>query len=110
MPHYWFRVPLSGTAPHLKEAKERGGAPAVKKEIKKDAASRGKEAQVTFAPDLSYCRVSVFSADPMSQADIDWFKDRWDVQSDGDEDTTLSADETVLEESGGWTFRGGEAS
>ena len=110
VPHYWFRVPLSGTAPHLKEAKRRGGAPAVKQEMKKDAAKRGKEVEVTFAPDLSYCLAAVFSAVPMTQEDIAWFKQRWDVQGDDDgggEETTLSADESVLEESSGWNFSGG---
>lgn len=109
MPHYWFRVPLSGTAPHLKEAKQRGGAPAVKREIKKDAAMRGKEADVTFAADLSECRVNVFSAEPMSQEDIDWFRDRWDVRDEDPVDSTLSADESVLE-SDQWIWRGSSGS
>ena len=103
MPHYWFRVPLSGTADHLKRAKQTGGAPKVKHELKKDARDRGKEVpNALFAAGLEFVDVDVFSVDRMSAADCNWFHERWETGESGCPEETLDADETVLEPGSGW--------
>ena len=87
MPHYWFRVPLSGTADHLKRAKQTGGAPKVKHELKKDARDRGKCRSTERASLQRTCRrscdVDVCSADRMSAAECNWFHERWETGESG---------------------------
>lgn len=103
MPHYWFRVPLSGTADHLKRAKQTGGAPKVKQELRKDASDKGKSVpQALFAPGLEFVDVDVFSVQPMSEADSNWFHERWETGEKGCPEERHDADETVLEPGSGW--------
>ena len=103
MPHYWFRVPLDGTADHLKRAKQTGGAPKVRHELKMDAHGRGKEIpNALFAAGLEFVDVDVFSAERMSAADCNWFHERWETGESGCPEETLDADETVLEPGSGW--------
>ncbi len=104
VPHYWFKVPLSNTAPHLKDAKERGGAPEVKKELRKDAHSKRKSLRhASFTPGLSECLAEVESPEPMTDEECDWFNERWDTGMKGCPVPQYDADETI-EESGGWRF------
>jgi hypothetical protein len=99
VPHYWFRIPLTPTAPHLKEAKQRGGAPEIKKEIRKDAHSRRKSLKsVGFESNLEYCDAIIESDEPMSNEDCEWFRQRWDITNPDHAPCRpmLSADESVL--------------
>jgi hypothetical protein len=103
MPHYWFRVPLSGTADHLKRAKQTGGAPKVKQELKKDARTKGKSLKdAFFAPDMSACDAIVESDDDLTPEECSWFQERWDTGEQGCPEPRLEADETVLEPESGW--------
>jgi hypothetical protein len=106
MPHYWFKIPLGGTAPHLKKAKEDGGGPGVLHELRKDARRRNKSiGKAHFAPDVTSCDASVFSEEEMSEEDCNWFHERWETGGHGRPERRLEADETVLEKDSGW-FRG----
>ena len=110
MPHYWFKVPLSGTADHLKRAKDAGGAPKVKQELKKDARDRGKSLEkALFAPDMSYCDALVWSDDYMTETECGSFNDVWDTGVTGCPEPLLSASETVLEPNSGWIRDPGSA-
>lgn len=103
MPHYWFKVPLSGTADHLKQAKQDGGGPKVKQELRKDARDRGKSLyDALFAPDMSYCDAIVWSETDMDEDECDSFNDRWDTGTRGCPEKRLTADETVFEPGSGW--------
>lgn len=103
VPHYWFRIPLDGTAKHLKEAKEAGGAPGVLRELRKDAHKRNKSiSKAHFAPGVTSCDASVYSAGAMSPEDCEWFHETWDTGEHGCPPAMLEADETVLEDDSGW--------
>ena len=103
MPHYWFRVPLDGTADHLKRAKAQGGAPAVNRELRKDARTRNKSlAGSLFAPGLASVDADVYSDEPMTAEDCKWFHERWETGDDDCPEPRLAADETVLEPDSGW--------
>jgi hypothetical protein len=103
MPHYWFKIPLDGTAPHLKQAKAQGGGPGVKRELRKDAQSRNKSlADALFAPGLSSVDAAVYSEDELSEEECNWFHERWDTGERGCPEPRFAADETVLEPDSGW--------
>jgi len=104
VPHYWFRVPLDATAPHLKDAKRQGGAPAVTRALRHDAHSQHKAVpEVRYAPDVSECMVDVYSPDELTPEDCDWFNEHWDTGTKGCPVPQYDADETV-DESRGWRF------
>jgi hypothetical protein len=110
MPHYWFRVPLSGTADHLKQAKQTGGAPKVKHELKKDARDRRKSlAEALFAPDMSFCKALVWSEEDMTPDECESFHKRWDTGEQGCPEKMVSADESVFEPDSGWIRSPGAA-
>ncbi len=84
VPHYWFRIPLEGTADHLKKAKAEGGKDAVKREIGKDAQMKRKTLENTeFANDESYCDAEIDSRAPLTREECDWFRERWDITRHG---------------------------
>ena len=108
MPHYWFRIPLTPTAPHLKEAKQRGGAPDVTKEVRKDAHSRRKSLKdIVFESNLEFCDAIIYSEEPMSNEDCEWFRQHWDIKNPEHAPCTplLSVDESVLADPN-WIRRG----
>jgi len=82
VPHYWFRIPLSSTAPHLKAAKEKHGANGVQRELEKDVAEKQKSLSkpAVFDPDMNACEAWVFSVRPMTREECQWFRDRWDIK------------------------------
>lgn len=103
MPHYWFRIPLSSTADHLKRAKERGGAPAVKRAIDADAIGKGKAAKkVLFDPRMNWCYALLYSRDPLTPDECNELKELWDIDRASPCSMLLEADETVLEEAEEW--------
>lgn len=107
MPHYWFKIPLGGTADHLKRAKAQGGGPGVKRELRKDARSRSKSLEdALFAPGLTSVDADVYSEEPMSEEDSNWFHERWETGEQGCPEPRLAADETVLEPDSGWRREG----
>jgi hypothetical protein len=110
MPHYWFPIPLD-TAPHLKKAKQEGGAPRVKWALQNDAAKRGKAVRdVSFAADMNSCKAELISApDPLTPEECADFIKLWDCPRDTRCEPRLDADETVLEEGSGWVFTSGSA-
>jgi hypothetical protein len=109
VPHYWFKVPLSNTAPHLRDAKRRGGAPEVTKELRKDAHKKHKSIpHVHYAGDLSECSADVYSPDPMTDAECDWFNETWETGERGCPEPQYDTDETV-DTSRGWRFEPPEA-
>ena len=102
MPHYWFRVPLSGTADHLKRAKQTGGAPKVKQELKKDARdTKGKalpDALLRPGPRVRLRRRSSSPRTGMTAADCNWFHEPvGHRRAAAARAERLDADETVLE-------------
>ena len=103
MPHYWFTIPLGGTAEHLKRAKHEGGAPKVKQVLRIDAREKGKSVpHALFAPGLASVDADVYSEEPMSEEDCNWFHARWETGGRGCPEPRLEADETVLEPDSGW--------
>lgn len=103
MPHYWFKIPLDGTADHLKRAKAQGGGPKVTQELRKDARTRNKSLEAAlYAPGLTSVDADVYSDEPMSEEDCNWFHERWETGAKGCPEPRLAADETVLEPGSGW--------
>ena len=84
MPHYWFRIPLDGTADHLKKAKADGGKDDVVRKIAEDAQSKDKTLKATeFAGDESFCDAKIHSPDELTSEECGWFKARWDIKKPG---------------------------